>query len=75
MVGFTLSGAHADTLTFDPALFTSASNPTTSQAMSALDADLSVKGANLVITDLYGDSLTLDGVSKASFVKSAHVLF
>ena len=75
VVGFTLSGAHADTLTFDPALFTSASNPTTSQAMSALDADLSVKGANLVITDLYGDSLTLDGVSKASFVKSAHVLF
>ena len=64
--GFKLTGAGFDSLNFDPSLFAS---------LSDLASDTHASGANLVIRDSFGDSLTLDGISRTSFLASPHIAF
>lgn len=68
IVGFDATGAGLDKLTFDDAAF-GVTNPAATQAekLAALLSHTADNGAGAaVITDIYGDTLTLNGVNKTT---------
>jgi hypothetical protein len=71
ITGFVASGAGHDTLQFDATSFGMTSGSTQAQDLAAMLAHTTQSGANAVITDDYGDTVTLTGVSKATLAANA----
>ena len=70
--GFAATGSGHDTLQFSIADFSYLnSGMTQAQDLAAVLANATSSGANTVITDTFGDTLTLAGISKATLAANA----
>lgn len=71
IVGFDATGAGHDLLSFSAAGFGAAAGATQAEKLAALLAHTADNGAgNAVITDVYGDSVTLTGVATATLASA-----